>query len=228
VGIYFHETSRLILYKTLHCGNARENIGHYIGVTGRVATHKQWRDEMNSPNSSTTAKSAKNKRTKLAAILGAASLVAVGTFATVAYSSGGSYAKEHKMGGLMHGAGDPAKFEKKLDKKMKFFAFALDATDEQQAKLKTVILALAKEVRPMKAKMYEAREQLHTLLSQTKIDRGAIENLRAEKIAMIDTMSRKVSAAIADAGEILSPEQRLKLVKFMQNFKPHGRGWKRS
>jgi len=190
-------------------------------------THNQWRDQMNFHTTSPRAKSAKGTPRKISLILGAASLVAVGTFATVAYSGGSSSAKEHSMGGLMHGAGNPAKFEKKLDKKMKFFAFALDATDEQQEKLKTVILALAKEVFPMKAKIREAREQLHALLIQSKIDRGAIENLRAEKIALLDTMSRKVSGAIADAGEILSPEQRIKLVKFMQSFKPHRGGWNR-
>jgi len=179
---------------------------------------------MNSQKTPATPKWSGKKRF---AIIALTSALAVGTFATVAYSGGQSYMKDHRMGGLMHSAGDPAKFEQKLDKKLKFLSFALDATDEQQKKLKTVILALAKEVLPMKAQMRETREQLQELLLQPKIDRAAIENLRAEKIALVDTMSKKVTSAIADAGEILSPEQRIKLIKFVKKLKPHGGGWKR-
>ncbi len=179
---------------------------------------------MNSQDKQNTTKWSRKKRFTAVAL---ASVLAAGTFATVAYSGGQSYMKHHKMGGLMHSAGNPAMFEKKLDKKMKFFAFALDATEEQQEKLKTMIMALAKDVLPMKAKMRETRVQLQELLIQPKIDRAAIENLRAEKIALVDAMSKKVTAAIADAGEILKPEQRIKLVKFIKTLKPHGGGWKR-
>lgn len=182
---------------------------------------------MNSQDKPTTEKSAKYSGKKRFAAVTVASVLALGTFATVAYSGGQSFEKPHKMGGFMQSADNPAKFEKKLDKKMKFFAFALDATDEQQAKLKTVIMTLAKDVWPMKEKMRETRQQLQELLMQPEIDRAAIENLRAEKIAMVDTMSKKVTAAIADAGEILEPEQRIKLVKFMKKFKPHKGSWKR-
>ncbi len=182
---------------------------------------------MNSQDKPTTAKVTKRSGKKRFAAVTIASVLALGTFATVAYSGGQSFEKPHKMGGLMQSAGDPAKFEKKLDKKMKFFAFALDATDEQQAKLKTVIMTLAKDVLPMKAEIRETRQQLQELLMQPEIDRAAIETLRAEKITLVDTMSRKVTTAIADAGEVLRPEQRIKLVKFMKSFKPHDRGWKR-
>jgi len=180
-----------------------------------------------SDKNSTPAKSNRWSGKKRFTVAALASVLAVGTFATVAYSGGQSYMKGHKMSGFMHSAGDPAKFEQKLDKKLKFLSFALDATDEQQEKLKTVITALAKEVLPMKAQMRETRVQLQELLIQPKIDRAAIENLRAEKIALVDTMSKKVTAAIADAGEILSPEQRIKLINFVKTFKPHGGGWKR-
>jgi len=179
---------------------------------------------MNSQDKQTATKWSGKKRFTAVAL---ASVLAAGTFATVAYSGGQSYMKDHRMGGLLHSAGDPAKFEKKLDKKLKFLTFALDATNAQQERLKTVIMALAKDVLPMKAKMRETRVQLQELLIQPKIDRAAIENLRAEKIVLVDTMSKKVATAIADAGEILEPEQRIKLVKFMKKFKPHGGGWKR-
>ncbi len=182
---------------------------------------------MNTSNKPTSPRSAKWSLKKRAAIFGAASLIAIGTFATVAQSGGNSFGHGNRMGGFMHNSGNPANFEKRLDKKLKYLAFGLDATDEQQAKLKTVITALMTEARPMKAKLRETREQLQNLLTQPKIDRAAIEALRVEKIALVDALSKKVTAALADAGDILDLKQRVKLGKFIQTF-GHGRGgWRR-
>jgi len=182
---------------------------------------------MNTLNKPISPKSTKWSLKKRIALFGTASLIAIGTFATVAQSSGNSFGHGDKMGGFMHNSSNPAVFEKRLDKKLKFLAFGLDATDEQQAKLKTVITALMTEARPMKTKLRETREQLHTLLTQPKIDRAAIEALRVEKMALVDALSKKVTTALADAGEILDLNQRVKLGKFIKTF-GHGRGgWRR-
>lgn len=185
---------------------------------------------MTSQNNSTSPKTAKWSRRKLFTIFGAASLIAVGTFASVAQSGGffghgmgghgmgGHRMGGHGMGGFMRGDHDPANFEKRIEKKLKHFAIEFDATDEQQEKLKTIITALMKDVHPMKAKLRETREQLHALLVQPKIDRAAIESLRAEKIALVDTLSKKVTGALTDAGEVLNLEQRVKLGEFMERF----------
>ena len=195
----------------------------------------------------TTAKTGKWSGKKRFAVFGVASLLALGTFASVAQSGGGFFGhgmgghgmgQGHHMGGFMQGYGhgmmgsmrgshDPAFFEKRLDKKLKHLAIELDATDEQQEKLKTIITALMKEVHPVKAQLRETRKQLHELLIQPKIDRAAIENLRSEKIALVDTLSKKVTQALADAGEVLSVEQRVKLGEMMSRFGRHRRGWYR-
>jgi len=190
-----------------------------------------------SNNTSATAKSGKWSLKKRFAVFGAASLLAVGTFASVAHSGGGFFGHGNHMGGFMQGSGhgmdgsmrgshDPAKFEEHLEKKLKHFAIEFDATDEQQAKLKTIITALMKEVQPMKAQLRETREQLHALMIQPKIDRVAIEKLRSEKIALVDTLSKKVTLAFTDAGDVLSVEQRVKLGEMMSKFGKHRRGWR--
>lgn len=186
-------------------------------------------------NNTTAPKSGKWSRKKLVTIFGAASLLAVGAFATVA-QSGGGYFGHHMgghgmgghsmgMGGFMHGSYDPVKFEKHLDRKLQIFGIAFDASDEQQADLKKIITSLVAEVHPMKAKLRETREQLHDLLIQPKIDRAAIEALRVEKLALVDDLSKKVTAALADAGETLNLEQRIKLGKLMSKFGEHRRSW---
>ncbi len=193
-----------------------------------------------SNNTSPAPKPGKWSLKKRFAVFGVASLLAVGAFASVAHSGGGFFGHGHghhmggfmqgyghKMGGSMRGSHDPAQFEKRLDKKLKHFAIEFDATDEQQEKLKTIITALMKEVQPMKTQLRETRKQLHELLIQPKIDRAAIEALRAEKIALVDTLSKKVTLAFTDAGEVLSVEQRVKLGEMMNKFGKHRRGWYR-
>lgn len=175
-------------------------------------------------------KSGKWSRRKLFTTFGVATLVTVGAFAATAHSGSGFFRHGfgHGHGSFMHGAYDPVRFEKHLDKKLKHFAIEFDATDDQQQKLKTVITQLVKEIHPMKDKMRETRDQLQTLLTQPKIDRVAIEKLRAEKIAMVEDISKKVTNALSDAGEILNFEQRKKLAEFMTRFGPgHHRGWRR-
>lgn len=177
-----------------------------------------------------TPKSTRWSRRKLFAAIGITSLLAAGAFATTAHSGGGFF--RHGMGhgfghgGFMHAGSNPAQFEEHLEKKLKHFAIEFDATDEQQQKLKTVITQLVKEIHPMKGKMRETREQLQALLVQPEIDRDAIEKLRSEKIAMVEIMSKKVTTALADAGEVLNLEQRKKLVEFMNRFSSgHRGGW---
>jgi Spy/CpxP family protein refolding chaperone len=50
------------------------------------------------------------------------------------------------------------------------------------------------------------------LLSQTTIDRAAVEQLRATQMAMLDTASKRLTQAIEDASDVLTPEQRQKLI----------------
>lgn len=177
----------------------------------------------------TSPKSGKWSRRKTFVAFGAAALLAAGAFASTAHSGGyfgHGFGHGPRHMGFMHNNYDPAKFEERLDKKLKHFAIEFDATEEQQQKLKTVITQLVTEMRPMRGKMRETRDQLQTLLTQPEIDRVAIEKLRAEKVAMVEDMSKKVTSALADAGDILNLEQRQKLAEFMEKFAPgHRGGW---
>ena len=47
------------------------------------------------------------------------------------------------------------------------------------------------------------------------VDRTAIERLRAEQIGLAETASKRIAQALADAAEVLSPEQRRKVADWM-------------
>jgi Spy/CpxP family protein refolding chaperone len=117
----------------------------------------------------------------------------------------------HGMRGPWSGPLDPAQIEDRADRMVRHLAVELDATTDQQEKLRTIMRGLVKDVLPARERTQNARRQARELLTQTTIDRGALEKLRADQIALADSVSKRIVQALADAAEVLSPEQRRKL-----------------
>jgi len=87
----------------------------------------------------------------------------------------------------------------------------VDATPEQKARIHDIAQTAEKAVEPVGHDMHDLRTQMITLLSAPQIDRAAIEKLRADHVAKVETVSKTVTQALADAAEVLTPEQRAKL-----------------
>ena len=79
---------------------------------------------------------------------------------------------------------------------------------------------MLKDVLPARERAFAARRQARELLTATTIDRAAIEKLRADQIALADSVSKRVTQALGDAAEVLSPEQRRKLSDRIPPFGP--------
>jgi protein CpxP len=160
----------------------------------------------------------------VAALVVAAGLTGAAVTAAVSqpfgFGPGGGWHGRMHGGPMMRFEFDPARAEERLDRMVRHLAVEIDATNEQQDKLRNVAKAAVKEVLPAREKLMSARQQARTLLSAQTIDRAAIEKLRAEQIALADSVSKRIAQAITDAAEILTPEQRRKLD---ENFPPHGR-----
>jgi Spy/CpxP family protein refolding chaperone len=88
---------------------------------------------------------------------------------------------------------------------------SVDATADQEKKIWAIVDGARGEIRPIMRDFRDTRGQLATLLSAPTIDRAAVEKLRAERVAAIDQASRKVTDAMVNAAEALTPEQRAKL-----------------
>lgn len=99
----------------------------------------------------------------------------------------------------------------------------VDATPEQEQKIWAIIDGTRSEVRPAIRGFRDAREQVADILGGATIDRAAIEKLRAERIAALDETSKKVTAALVGAAEVLTPEQRGKLAETFRNGAPDRR-----
>ncbi|MGI9479368.1 MAG: Spy/CpxP family protein refolding chaperone [Hyphomicrobiaceae bacterium] len=118
-----------------------------------------------------------------------------------------------------------AEIEKKVDRMVKHVAIEIDATPEQQTKISKLFIALAKDLKPMRGQMRDSGRQVHDLLLANKIDREALEKIRTARLADAERLSKAIVNAVADAAEILSPEQRKVLEERIKYFRSMRRGW---
>ncbi|MGH8687560.1 MAG: Spy/CpxP family protein refolding chaperone [Burkholderiales bacterium] len=121
------------------------------------------------------------------------------------------------------GTADPAHAEERLEHMLKHLYVDVDATPEQQQKIDPIAKQAAKDLRPLREKEWKARRETMKLFSADKIDRGAIERLRAEQTAAHDAASKRFTRALTDVAEVLTPDQRRKLAARFEHRR-HGRG----
>ena len=147
-------------------------------------------------------------RTLTLAIVAIVAALAGGAAVKFAFGHGG-----HGFGfghGFHHGEMSAVDIQTHVEKMVEHFAHHVDATTEQQAKLSTVAAAAAADLMPLHQEFFAAHQKVIALLRQPTIDRAAIEALRAEQIARADAASKRLTQALVDAAEILTPEQRAK------------------
>lgn len=143
-----------------------------------------------------------------------------------------SHAVSQGFHGPWHGPGfmgplDPAQAEERADRFVRHVAIELNATPEQQEKLRGIAKGAVKDLIPMRDKARAARERARGLLTQATIDRGAIESFRAEQMALAESASKRIAQALGDAAELLTPEQRRQVQEFMDWRREHWRPWHR-
>jgi len=82
------------------------------------------------------------------------------------------------------------------------------ATDAQKAQIGPLVQQAVTDMLPMHSGARDFHTQALALLSANTIDRAALENLRAQHIEAADQASRRLTQAVADIAEALTPEQR--------------------
>jgi periplasmic protein CpxP/Spy len=132
--------------------------------------------------------------------------------------------------GFMSEMFDPARVEEGADRAVRHLAIEIDATNEQQDKLRAIVKGAVKDLLPMRDKAVSARQRGRVLLTQPTIDRAAIEALRVEHLALAEPASKRFTQALADVAEVLTPEQRRKIDDRITEFREHRgfwQGWRR-
>src|SRR4029077_2706023 len=163
------------------------------------------------------------RRGMLVIALVAVALVAGLTGNMLSTAFGQGFAWHHfgmRDGGMFGGPLTPAQIDDRIDRMTKHLAIELDATADQQAKLATIAKAAVGDLRHLREKAQATRSQAVTLLTAPSIDRTAIERLRTEQIGLAETASKRIAQALADAADVLNPEQRRKVADWMARRRP--------
>ena len=124
-------------------------------------------------------------------------------------------------GGFMGAHLDPARLDEHLDRMLKHLYVEVDATPAQQQQLGPIVKAAARDLLPMRDRMREARQQAVALLSEPTVDRAALEVLRAGQLQLAEQASRRLTQALADVADVLTPEQRKQLAERMGRWHGH-------
>jgi Spy/CpxP family protein refolding chaperone len=122
----------------------------------------------------------------------------------------------HFGGPMAFTSTDPAKIDERVERMVRHFAVEVDATPAQQEKLKAIAKSAARDLVPVRDKLAAGRKQAIGLIGAASVDRSAIERLRTEQIQLADTASKRVTQALADVAEVLTPAQRQKIAAHMQ------------
>lgn len=94
----------------------------------------------------------------------------------------------------------------------------IDASEEQQERVSAIAAGAVDDLFRLRDRHQANREAFHAQLKGAVIDRAALEQLRQSEIALADEASKRLVQALADVGDVLTPEQRQAL---MERF--HGR-----
>ena len=123
--------------------------------------------------------------------------------------AGGSLALAHGMGGGMrHGGMDPTEMAEHLQVHVAHVLDEVDATPEQKAQVKDIVAAATKDLEALHQQNGGIHKELHEIFTAPTIDRAKLETVRAEHMQALDAASKRCAAALADAAEVLTPEQR--------------------
>lgn len=151
-----------------------------------------------------------------------------GAYATSAFSHGPGFGHgQWGHHGGMFTPFDPGRAEERADRMVRHLAVEVDATSEQQEKLRALVKATVADLVPMREKALAARNKARELLTQPTVDRSELERFRSEQVALADAFSKRIAQAIGDAAEILTPEQRRKLNDHLPPAGRSGPPWRR-
>lgn len=146
---------------------------------------------------------------------------AVGGYIGKSFAQGGPSHYGHFGHFGMHRASasaDPARMNEGIDRMVRHFAVETDASPAQQEKLSAIVKSAAADMAPIHDKLQAARKQAIELMKGDKVDRAAIERLRIEQVQLADTVSKRITLALGDAAEVLTPQQRQKVAGRLEQW----------
>lgn len=134
---------------------------------------------------------------------------------------GGTKAYVYAKGGGWHGHMSAEEMSDRISLRVKYALADVDATDEQKAKVTEILQGTASDVHALAGEHRAAHKQLFEILTAETIDRARLEAVRAETLGLADQATKRIVQGVADAADVLTPEQRAELAARMQKRHRH-------
>jgi periplasmic protein CpxP/Spy len=116
------------------------------------------------------------------------------------------------MGGMDHGG---HRMGHRGGQHMERMLDVVNATPEQRAQIKQIMQTARTDMQAQREGGRALREQQMALLAAPTIDARAVETLRQQMLARHDVASKRMSQAMIDAANVLTPPQRKQLADVM-------------
>lgn len=157
-------------------------------------------------------------RRRALAGLAAVGVVAIGSASMQREAHAGPMPGPHGPGGWPGGMGsmDPATRTKRIDAMVAFMLADIDVSAEQREKIAVIARSAATDMDSNREQHRKLRRESMELFAAPTIDRARLESLRVEQMKLRDSTSRRMLTAMIEGAEILTPEQRAKLVERRQ------------
>ncbi len=110
---------------------------------------------------------------------------------------------------------DPEARADRMEYMVKRMFSSVKASEEQKTRAGAIVRKAAADVRPLEQQLREGRRAGIELLARPTIDRNALEAQRSRQAQLRDQISKRMTQALADLAEVLTPEQRATLAKRM-------------
>ena len=132
------------------------------------------------------------------------------------------------MGAMHHGMAlsadaSPADVSAHVDHMLKHLYVEIDATAAQQAQIGPLVQKAVTDLLPLRSQLKTGHDQFVTALTETTVDRGAMETARESHLQLADQASKRIVQLLGDVGNVLTPAQRQALASHLQQMhgEPH-------
>jgi len=94
----------------------------------------------------------------------------------------------------------------------------VEASDEQRQQVKAIVQATVQDLAPMREQHHQNKQTMLQALTQPSIDHAALGDIRRAEMQLAETVSERIVTALTNIAEVLTPEQRTRLVEFMSRW----------
>jgi Spy/CpxP family protein refolding chaperone len=95
----------------------------------------------------------------------------------------------------------------------------IQATPEQREQVQGVVAGVLQDLAPLRDQHRQNRDAFLAALAQSTVDRAELDQLRRAELELADRASSRIVAALGEVSDVLTTEQRNRLLEMAERFK---------